>query len=156
MERNGFYLLPGLYFLKNNLITKIESAIIDSALSDSYHLYNLKVDGIGNIWFSNYNHIIYKYDPISNQCIRFYITLNQIANCYWQPMMLVTCMRWCSIIQTGYFLYVLNENISTVAALEQLPFISKYPSSFVIDNENNFWVTVGAEVSYGKDEYDYK
>ena len=143
----------GLYFLKNNLITKIESAIIDSALSDSYHLYNLKVDGIGNIWFSDYNHIIYKYNPISNQCTVFtllesnsklLLATNEIGNLY-ALMFNYT---------TGYFLYVLNENISTVAALEQLPFISKYPSSFVIDNENNFWITVGAEVSYGKDEYE--
>lgn len=142
----------GLYYFKNNLITKIESAIIDSALSDSYRLYNLKVDGFGNIWFSDYDHIIYKYNPISNQCIVFTLpesngkllmATNDVGNLY------ALVFNY----SDGYFLYVLNENVALVSALEQLPFESKYPSSFVIDNENNCWVTVGAEVAYGKDDY---
>ena len=142
----------GLYFLKNNLITKIESSVIDSALSESNHLYNLKVDGNGNIWFSDYKNIIYKYNPISNQCTVFTLSesnsklllaTNDVGNLF--ALVLNKSV--------GYILYTLNEKITQVAILEQLPFISIYPNSFVIDNENNFWVIIGAEVSYGKDEF---
>ena len=141
----------GLFFLKNNIIKRIESDVIDTALAHTYFLYNLKIDGKGNIWFSNANNTIYKYNPTTNNCDVFtlpvssnkiQLAINDVGNVY----ALVTSNIF------GYFIYTLNENITKVATFEQLPFNAIYPSSFVIDSENNYWIVIPAEVSYGKDD----
>lgn len=141
----------GLFFLKNNIILRIESEIIDNVVENKYSLYNLKIDNEGNIWFSNNRYNIYKYNPTINNCTVFslpssystiILTTNDVGKVY------AVALNYTH----GYYLYELNENVTLIATLDQLPFKSKYPESFVIDSENNFWIIIPAEVTYGKDE----
>lgn len=141
----------GLFMLKNNIITKIESDLIDTALVYSFFLNDLKIDAAGNLWFNNHHNNIYKYNTITNKGAVFtlpesisvlQLEINDVGNVY-----------ALGIDKTlGYYIYMLNENITQIASFEQLPFKSEFSTSFVIDSENNFWIVNPATVTFGKEE----
>lgn len=141
----------GLYCLKNNVISRVESAVIDSAIANKYYLSNLKIDGAGNIWFKNFSNEIYKYNPATNNLAVFklpepggliQLAINDVGQVY--------VLASNSLL--GYSIYAINDDIIPIASTEELPFKSKYPTSFVVDSENNFWIIIPAVVNSGPEE----
>lgn len=141
----------GLYCLKNNIITRVESAVIDSVIESNYNLSNLKIDGAGNIWFNTFPNEIYKYNPATNNVAVFKLpepgglielAINDVGQVY----------ALVSYSTLGYSLYAINDEIVPIATLAELPFKSTYPTSFVVDSENNFWIIIPAEVNSGPEE----